>query len=123
MSRPQNERKLKVSAHKQKIKIISLFGNQHFLEFFPRILVNLSVPPQPGMMLPNMMPPHLMGQYGQMATMMAPMGHMQYMPPGGMQMMQHMMAAGGVPPRPLFPSGAASTVVSAQPKPTFPAYR
>lgn len=79
------------------------------------------MPPQPTMMMPNMMPPHMMGQYGHM-PMMTPMGHMPpYMAnPQQMQMMQQMM---GGPPRPLFPAAAAVSSVPTQPKPTFPAYR
>jgi hypothetical protein len=82
--------------------------------------VNLGVQPQPAMMMPNMMPPHMMGQYGHM-PMMTPMGPMPpYMAnPQQMQMMQQMM---GGPPRPLFPAAAAVSSVPTQPKPTFPAY-
>ncbi|XP_037042215.1 BUB3-interacting and GLEBS motif-containing protein ZNF207 isoform X2 [Bradysia coprophila] len=81
--------------------------------------VNLGMPPQPTMMMPNMMPPHMMGQYGHMPMM--PMGPMPpYMAnPQQMQMMQQMM---GGPPRPLFPAAAAVSSVPTQPKPTFPAY-
>lgn len=70
------------------------------------------------MMMPNMMPPHMMSQYGM--PMMTPMGPMPpYMTnPQQMQMMQQMM---GGPPRPLFPAVVSS--VQTQPKPTFPAYR
>lgn len=71
---------------------------------------------QPNMMMANMMPPHMMAQYG----MQMPMPFIPMMPP---QMMQ--------PQRPpLFPAAAnaaatTSTVSQHQmaPKPTFPAYR
>lgn len=75
----------------------------------------------PAMLMQNMMPPHMMGQFGGPMGMM-PMGPMPpYMagPPGMQQMMQHHMM--GAQQRPLFPAAAA--VSAAQPKPTFPAYR
>lgn len=82
------------------------------------------------MMPPNMMPPHMMGQYAQYGMMphMAPMP--PFLGPGGIPMMPtHMM-----PPRPLFPAAMAAATTSAaaaahavaavaQQKPTFPAYR
>lgn len=72
-------------------------------------------------MAPNMMAPHM--PYGMNPMMAAQMGHMQYMVPPGMPMMQQMM---GGHPRPLFPAAAASaTTISANPainKATFPAY-
>uniref|UniRef100_A0A1L8DD90 Putative zinc finger protein 207-like isoform x1 n=1 Tax=Nyssomyia neivai TaxID=330878 RepID=A0A1L8DD90_9DIPT len=77
--------------------------------------------------MPNMMAPHLLGQYGQMNPML---GHMGPIPPGaymnpgaGMPMMNpHML---GAPGRPLFPSAShpGSAMTSSMPaKPTFPAY-
>ncbi|XP_058058838.1 BUB3-interacting and GLEBS motif-containing protein ZNF207 isoform X2 [Anopheles bellator] len=73
-----------------------------------------------GMIMQNMMPPHLQAAYG-MNPMMGAMGGMNpYMVPPGMQMMPAMMAAGN---RPLFPSAAVSTAtVPTSSKPTFPAY-
>lgn len=106
--------------------VIFIFSCSQIVSIYVSFLfaVNMGVPPQPGMMIPNMMPPHMMGQMGGqfMPTMMAPMGHMPpYMPgPGGMPMIQQMM---GGPPRPLFPAAAAVSTVASQPKPTFPAYR
>ncbi|CAD7085905.1 unnamed protein product [Hermetia illucens] len=75
---------------------------------------------QANMMMPNMMAPHMMGQFTSMGPMMTPMGPMPpYMNAAGMQLMPpHMM---GAPPRPLFPAVSTSTVPS-QAKPTFPAY-
>lgn len=72
-------------------------------------------------MPPNMMTPHGM-PYGMNPMMAAQMGHMQYMVPPGMPMMQQMM---GGHPRPLFPAAASATTISANPainKATFPAY-
>lgn len=83
---------------------------------------------QANIMMPNMMPPHMMAQYGAMPPMMGPMGHMphQYMG-GGMPMMPPPHGMMGAPPRPLFPAAASSvgqqTMAPSQPKPTFPAYR
>lgn len=74
------------------------------------------------MVMPNMMAPHMMQQFGAMG-MMGPMGPMPpYMsgPPGMPMMPPHMMGGAA---RPLFPA-AAGAVSSGQPtKPTFPAYR
>ncbi|GAB0089920.1 BUB3-interacting and GLEBS motif-containing protein ZNF207 [Sergentomyia squamirostris] len=74
--------------------------------------------------MPNMIPPHLLGQYGHQVGPM--MGHMGPIPPTaymnhgpGMPMMNpHML---GSAPRPLFPS-ASHPGNSMPPKPTFPAY-
>uniref|UniRef100_A0A1B0CI45 Putative zinc finger protein 207-like isoform x1 n=1 Tax=Lutzomyia longipalpis TaxID=7200 RepID=A0A1B0CI45_LUTLO len=77
--------------------------------------------------MPNMMAPHLLGQYGQMNPML---GHMGPIPPGaymnpgaGMPMMNpHML---GAPGRPLFPSAShpGNSLTPTMPaKPTFPAY-
>lgn len=90
-----------------------------------RVKPEVGIAPQTGLMMTNMMPPHMMGQmsqFGPMPTMMTPMGPMpQYMAgPGGMPMMQQMM---GGPPRPLFPAAATVSTVQSQAKPTFPAYR
>uniref|UniRef100_A0A6B2EML2 Putative zinc finger protein 207-like isoform x1 n=1 Tax=Phlebotomus kandelakii TaxID=1109342 RepID=A0A6B2EML2_9DIPT len=78
-------------------------------------------------MMPSMMPPHLLSQYGQVGPML---GHMGPIPTaaymnhaGGMQMMNHHML--GSPARPLFPSAAHpgnSMTPSMPAKPTFPAY-
>lgn len=74
------------------------------------------------MVLPNMLPPHMMGQFGAMG-MMTPMGAIpQYMSaPPGMQMMPPPMLGG--PPRPLFPAAMGAVTSVAQTKATFPAYR
>lgn len=76
------------------------------------------------MMMPNMMPPHMMAQFAHMPHMMPPMGAMQYMPPGGIPMMPPPQMIGG-PARPLFPAAASSVnhLPQTQSKPTFPAYR
>uniref|UniRef100_A0A182IT37 Uncharacterized protein n=1 Tax=Anopheles atroparvus TaxID=41427 RepID=A0A182IT37_ANOAO len=77
-------------------------------------------PVSQGMMMQNMIPPHLQAAYG-MNPMMGAMGGMNtYMLPPGMQMMSTMMGAG---PRPLFPAAAASSAtVTSTSKATFPAY-
>lgn len=71
---------------------------------------------QPNMMMANMMPPHMMAQFG----MGMPMPMQPFIPMMPHQMMQ---------PRPLFPAAAAAATPPpvgqhqmAQ-KPTFPAYR
>lgn len=81
------------------------------------------------MMPPNMMPPHMMGQFGHM-SMMPPIAPMPFMGPGGIPMglPPHLM-----PPRPMFPTAAMAATTSAaaahaaaaaaSQKPTFPAYR
>lgn len=80
---------------------------------------------QPNMMMANMMPPHMLAQFG-MPHMMGAMNPMQYMAQtaGGIPMMPppHQM----IPPRPLFPAVATSAMNQpsmSQVKPTFPAYR
>lgn len=85
------------------------------------------IPPQP-MMMPNMMPPHMMAQFAPMPPHMNMMG-MGFMPPGMMPGMMppqpHQML--GAPPRPLFPAAASTAsqhhLAQSQSKPTFPAYR
>ncbi|XP_059612945.1 BUB3-interacting and GLEBS motif-containing protein ZNF207 isoform X2 [Phlebotomus argentipes] len=77
--------------------------------------------------MPNMMPPHLLGQYGQVGPMLGHMGPIPtaaYMNHGaGLPMMNpHML---GAPARPLFPSAShpGNTLTPSMPaKPTFPAY-
>ncbi|XP_055707378.1 BUB3-interacting and GLEBS motif-containing protein ZNF207 isoform X3 [Phlebotomus papatasi] len=77
--------------------------------------------------MPNMMPPHLLSQYGQVGPMLGHMGPIPtaaYMNHGaGMPMMNpHML---GSPARPLFPSVShpGNTLTPSMPaKPTFPAY-
>lgn len=79
--------------------------------FFVNCLANLVQ--QPNMMMANMMPPHMMAQFG----MGMPMPMQPFMPMMPHQMMQ---------PRPLFPAAAAASTVGQHqmpPKPTFPAYR
>lgn len=80
----------------------------------------MPMPPN-SMVMPNMMAPHMMQQFGGMGMM--PMGHMPpYMggPPGMPMMPPHMM---GGAPRPLFPAAAGAVNSGQQAKPTFPAYR
>lgn len=82
----------------------------------------MAVPPN---LMMNMMPPHMLAQFGMPHMMQAMNPMQQFMPPGaaGMQMMPppHQM----IPPRPLFPAAATSSMNQpmSQPKPTFPAYR
>lgn len=75
--------------------------------------ITASLMQQPNMMMTNMMPPHMMAQFG----MGMPMMPQQFIPMMPHQMMQ---------PRPLFPAAAATSSVGQHqmaPKPTFPAYR
>lgn len=79
---------------------------------------------QQGMVMPNMMAQHMMGQFP-MGAMMGPMCPMPYHmggPPGMQMMPPHMM---GGPPRPLFPAAGQPPTQQqmSQAKPTFPAYR
>ena len=76
---------------------------------------------QPGMMMPNMMPPHL-AQFGMppMMQMQMPPGLGAYMMPPGMPMMPPMLGGGA---RPLFPAAATVSTASLNQKATFPAYR
>ncbi|XP_031623250.1 BUB3-interacting and GLEBS motif-containing protein ZNF207-like isoform X2 [Contarinia nasturtii] len=68
---------------------------------------------QPNMMMANMMPPHMMAQFGMGMPMMPQQFAM------GMQMMPHQM----MQPRPLFPAATSSVGQHPMaPKPTFPAY-
>lgn len=87
-------------------------------------IIGSAVAAQANMMMPNMMPPHMLAQWPpHMMPPMAPMPH-QYMAagPGGLPMMPPPQM---MPPRPLFPAAAASVGQTpiTQSKPTFPAYR
>lgn len=80
--------------------------------------------PQPNMMM-NIMPPHMLAQFGMPHMMQAMNPMQQFMAPPGAGGMPMMPPPQMMPTRPLFPAAATSSINPSMPqsKPTFPAYR